>query len=532
MADHNLFAGLKADRRITVSYKNAGYTSRLLLPVQANDPPGNMFADITDSISLPYKHHENDFVDFNVQAFIPHMLSTAGPKLAVADINGDDLDDFYICGARNQAGELFMQTSSGKFISTNKLLFLKDAGCENVNAVFFDADRDGDKDLYVVNGGNEFQYDNPRLLDCMYINNGKGIFKKQDILPQLYGNKSVAIPSDIDHDGDLDLFVGGRVVAGSYGEIPGSYLLLNNGKGSFVVGNESIAPGLRKIGMVTDAVWTDVDRDGWTDLVIAGEWMPVTVFKNERGKLQNKTITWGLANTTGLWTTIHAADINNDGFEDLLAGNLGENSKLRASEKYPLKFFAGDLDDNGAPDQVLATEKNGKYYSFRGKEDFEKQLPGLMRKEFVNYADFAGQTIEEVFGTKLEHTKKLTASMLSSMLLVNNGSTYNILKLPARVQWSPVFAFFTGDFNADQKMDVIAAGNFYGVLPFEGRYDASNGTVLLGKDTFDFQSLSALQSSLMIEGEVRDIKMLRMAGNKRIIAVARNNEQILFYTIR
>src|SRR5450432_3544794 len=250
---------------------------------------------------------------------------------------------------------------------------------------FFDADGDGDKDLYVVSGGNEHATNDSSLLDRLYINDGKGNFSKSKSLPRIFGNKSVAIAADIDNDGDADLFIGGRVVAGRYGDIPDSYILLNDGKGNFSIADEAMAPGLRKTGMVTDAVWTDIDKDGWLDLVLVGEWMPVTVFKNEKGKLVNYTTEAGLQHTNGIWTTVHVADINNNGNDDLLVGKWGENSKLHASEQYPLTLFTGDFDNNSALDQVLAVEKNGKYYTFLGKEELEKQLPVLMRKKYLDY---------------------------------------------------------------------------------------------------------------------------------------------------
>jgi hypothetical protein len=521
------FTNLKTNQRLVVFHKNAVSGERFLLPINENSE--KLFSDITDSIHLDFTHRENSFNDFDVQSFIPHMVSTQGPKLAVADVNGDGLDDFFVCGAKNQAGTLFQQISSGKFIRINNELFSMDSACEDVKAIFFDADKDGDKDLYVVSGGNEAEISNPTLLDRLYINDGKGNFSKSSSLPRLYGNKSVAVAADFDHDGDLDLFIGGRVVAGRYGDIPDSYLLINDGKGNFSLAVESVAPGLRKIGMVTDAVWTDFDKDGWPDLVIAGEWMPVTVFKNVKGKLVNYTSTFGLQNTTGLWTTIHAVDLNNDGNEDLLLGNWGENSKLDASEQYPVKLFAGDFDNNGDLEQVLATESNGKYYCFLGKEDMEKQLPALMRKKYPDYSSFANQTIEQVFGKNLDHAKKFTAKILSSVMLLNNrNGNYKILKLPVQAQWSPVFSFLTGDFNADNKTDIFSAGNFFGVLPYEGRYDADHGTVLINNSGVGFNALSSLQSGILLDGEIRDMKYIQTSSGK-IIAIARNNQSILFY---
>ena len=522
------FINIKTDQRLTVFYKDAVNDEKPLLPANKNNNTG-LFSDITNSVNLDFIHKENAFNDFSVQSFIPHKVSTQGPKLAVADVNNDGLDDFYVCGAKGEAGSLFQQMTNGKFISTNRDLLSGDAGCEDVNAVFFDADGDGDKDLYVVSGGNEVQDNDPALLDRLYINDGKGNFTKSNSIPPLYGNKSVATAADIDHDGDLDLFVGGRIVAGRYGDIPDSYLLLNSGKGNFSLANESIATGLRKIGMVTDAVWADIDKDGWLDLVIVGEWMPITILKNEKGKLVNYTTALDLQNTTGLWTTIHAADINNDGAEDLLIGNWGENSKLQASEQYPLKLFTGDFDNNGSLDQLLAIEKDGNYYPFLGKEDMEKQLPALMRKNYADYSSFAGQTIDQVFGNKLEDAQKFTAKTLSSVMLINNGQgKFTISKLPIQAQWSPVFSFLTGDFNEDNKTDIISAGNFYGVLPYEGRYDADYGTVLINKPATGFKAISSMQSGILLEGEVRGIKYIQTASGK-IIAIARNNQPLLFY---
>ena len=315
-----ILINVKIDQRITISYQPDDHLYLSLLPSVNN---GNkMFVDITDSVNLTYRHQENDFNDFNIQPLIPQMVSTQGPKLAVADVNSDGLDDLYVCGAKGQPGKLFIQNNYGNFTGTNETIFAADSGCEDVNAVFFDADGDGDQDLYVVSGGNETETAKSNA-DRLYINEGKGSFIKSNTIPVLYGNKSVAVAADFDQDGDLDLFVGGRVVAGRYGEVPESFLLLNDRTGRFSTAAENIAPGLQSIGMVTDAAWTDINKDGWPDLVIAGEWMPITIFKNQNGKLVNATVLYGLEHTTGLWTALHIADINNDGFDDILAGNRG-----------------------------------------------------------------------------------------------------------------------------------------------------------------------------------------------------------------
>lgn len=513
------------NQRLILFQKNAVGLVKSLLP---HNNRHQLFINYTDSVRLDYNHVENNFIDFNIQQLIPHEISTQGPKMGVDDINNDGLDDFFIGGAKGQAGKLFQQNKNGNFISTNVNLFEVDAGCEDVNAIFFDADGDKDNDLYVVSGGNESSGKDSVLLDRLYINDGKGKFIKSKTLPPIFENKSVAAANDLDGDGDIDLFVGGRAVAGSYGVTPASLLLINNGKGTFTIAEENAAPGLQKIGMVTGAVWTDIDKDGWKDLAIVGEWMPVTIYKNEKGRLRNVTSELGLANTTGLWNTVVAADLDKDGYEDLLAGNLGENSKLKASPDFPLQLYVGDIDKNGSVDQLLAIAKDGKYYSFLGKEEIEKALPGIIRKNYLDYRGMAGKTVENILGSHLQELKKLYVKTLSSVLIRNNKGKLSVSTLPSQFQWSPVFSFISGDFNRDGKIDILSAGNFYGVLPYEGRYDAGYGTVLLNKGG-SFHSISFEQSGLLLTGEIRDIKKLRTVEGLSLYAFSRNDNSILLY---
>ena len=524
---------VKANQKLTISYQPGTinqYAS--VLPVADTLKHHQLFTEITNQINLPYRHIENDFNDFNTQAFIPHKLSTEGPKMAVADVNNDGLDDFFVCGAKGKRSYLFIQNNQGTFKSSNDLVWIADSLSEDVNALFFDADGDADKDLYVITGGNETE-SSPENLDRLYINDGKGTFKKSSTLPPLYGNKSVAVTADIDHDGDMDLFIGGRVVAGKYGEIPTSYLLVNNGRGVFSIADNALAPGLQKAGMITGAAFFDVDKDGWQDLILAGAWMPITIFKNNQGTFTNQTIKYGLQQTTGLWTTLSIADINNDGMEDVLLGNWGENSKLTASRQFPLKLWWGDFDNNGTVEQLLAVHKQGEYFSFLGKEDIEKQLPSVVRRKFADYASFAGKNMDEVFGSLLQKSTMLSAEGLSSMALIQStGHSFKMVKLPASLQWSPLFSFCVNDFNGDGKADIISGGNFYGVSPFEGRYDASYVDVLVSDKTKgELQPLPSYKSGLWVKGEVRDIKVIKGKGNKRLIAVAVNNNKIHFFRI-
>ena len=518
---------VKGDQKITVDYPSsisqAGSSLTSVYPISSP-----IFLDITDSISLPFIHRENDFNDFGIQPLLLHKVSTEGPKIAVADINGDGIDDFFVCGAKGQPGSLFVQMPDGKFLSTNKKIFEAGSECEDVNAVFFDADKDGDNDLYVVSGGNETEGNNTSLQDRLYINDGKGNFSKSAMLPEFYGNKSAVAVTDIDNDGDQDIFVGGRCVAGKYGNKPVSYLLLNDGKGKFVLADEATAPGLKNIGMVTGAVWADIDHDGWRDLIIVGEWMPVTVFKNEKGRLKNITVSVGLQHTTGLWTTIYKTDINNDGYDDLLIGNWGQNSKLKASETFPLKMFAGDFNRNGNTDPIVAKAENEIYYPFLGKDELEKRFPAIIRKIFFSYNSFASQSVYQVFGEKIKQASEFNAAELSSVLLLNNRkSGFLISRLPYQVQWTPVFSFLTDDFNDDGKQDILSGGNFWGSQPYEGRYDAGYPVLLTQKDSAMFSPVIGKGSGININGEIRDIKLIHLVGNRKAYLFAVNNNRLI-----
>jgi hypothetical protein len=300
--------------------------------------------NITGQINCEWKHKENDFIDFASQYLIPHKESTRGPKIAVADVNHDGLDDFYACGARDQAGVLMIQQRDGSFKSSDTALFNRDAVCEDVDAVFFDANGDGYPDLYVVSGGNEPPRSPLALEDRLYLNNGKGHFTRAvKFIAQLYENKSCVAVADVDHDGDLDIFVGNltSTTGSSYGIPQTSHLYLNDGKGNFSIALHAI--NLDKIGIVTCAQFADINQDGWPDLVVAGEWMPVKIFLNDHGKFRETDI----PSSTGLWQSLYISDVNGDGFPDLLAGNWGHNSKLWAGKNGPLKLYVKDFDQNG-----------------------------------------------------------------------------------------------------------------------------------------------------------------------------------------
>ncbi|HEU4576411.1 MAG TPA: VCBS repeat-containing protein [Chitinophagaceae bacterium] len=525
---------VKADQKLTISYDPAQTDSlvdqlKFITGILHSPTSDDVFTDISKYTGIDFQHKEDlSYVDFNRQFLIPHAISTQGPKITVADINSDGLDDFFVCGAKNQPGKIFVQTPDGKFNSLVEPSLDKDSACEDVDALFFDADNDGDPDLYVVSGGNEYTGQSEYLKDRLYINNGMGIFLKSQFLPDFYGDKSVVRCSDFDGDGDLDLFVGGRTDALNYGNIPSSYLLQNDGKGSFKIITKTVAEGLSKLGMVTDASWDDINKDGKPDLIIVGEWMPVTFFLNDGKKFVRQQTS--LDKLTGWWNCIKIADVNGDGNEDILLGNFGLNSKLSASSEYPLKMYVADFDNNGTKEQLLCIEKNKQYYPFAGKEDLEKQLPYL-RKKYLGYAEMAGKTSDEIFGDKLKDAKLFEASTLASMVLINQGpSGFIARQLPIAFQLAPVFSFAVDDFNKDGKADIVAGGNFYGVLPYEGRYDAMSIAVGWGNGGGLFTAPLIRSDALLTPGEVRAIGKLKI-GEQNCLLVARNNDslQVLRY---
>ena len=499
----------------------AGFIDQLL-----HTPASGRLTDMTEASGITYRHQEDvSFIDFNQQWTIPHELSTPGPKIAVADVNGDGREDFFVCGGKGQGGTLFLQQPDARFVvSADSAVFLKDRSCEDVDAVFFDANGDGFADLYVASGGNEYQGKAAELKDRLYLNDGRGHFTKSSGLPDLFENKSVVRVADFDHDGDMDIFVGGRADSRIYGMPPFSYLLQNDGKGNFRVVTQELIPELEHIGMVTDATWCDIDKDGWPDLIVTGDWMPPTLFKNNHGHFVKASLTSNDAALSGWWCSLKATDLNGDGFPDLLMGNLGLNSKLTASSDYPLKMFVGDILGNQHITQILAVAKNGKYYTFLNKEDLELQLPYL-KKEYLSYSKMAGKTVEEIFGHKLDSIPLYQLSTLASMKLINDGKGhFTASQLPAPMQWTPIFDFAILDASGGGRADLLAGGNFFGTEPFEGRYDALPLCLYHGDGHGNFQADLPLPAPLdTITGEVRCLRPIRLANGKKAMIVGFNN---------
>jgi len=477
--------------------------------------------DISRQIHASWQHEENSFIDFSDQYLIPHMESTRGPKMAVTDVNHDGLDDIFVCGAKGQPGCLLIQTRTGQFIPSDTTVFSKNRKSEGVDAVFFDANNDGYPDLYVVSGGNEYDDGDPNLADHLYINDGKGHFTEAlNSLPPIFINKSCVAIADVNHDGYNDIFIGGLAAAKKYGSTKEpSYLLLNDGKGHFPRAGDSVI-SLTGMGIVTSAVFADINQDGWNDLIVAGEWMGVQVFLNNKGRFK-----WGeIGQSTGLWQTLCATDIDGDGNIDLLAGNWGQNSKLYAGKESPLRLHVKDFDGNGTVEQIMTYSIGGKEYAFLGKDQLELALPALKR-ENLRYDEVAGKTVQFLFGDLLKDCVELKAATLGSACFINDGrGNFTKKDLPEALQLAPIFAFTTFPYGNTQAL--FAAGNFYGVTPYEGRYDALNPT-FFGYDKYS-NAIHYLSELPAVQGECRDAKWINYAGGGKILVLAMNNGPLIF----
>lgn len=493
--------------------------------------PATVFRKIEKIPGLDFRHTENDFVDFDRDRLLFQMLSNEGPHIATGDVNGDGFEDLYVCGAKDSPGALFIQDQKGNFRKTNEKLFDSDKISEDTDCVFFDADNDGDLDLYVASGGNEFPESSSALSDRLYINNGKGLFSRSDqVLPAgLYESTSCVKPADFDGDGDIDLFTGIRLHPFSYGLPANGYLLENNGKGIFSNVTGSRAPGLTGIGMVKDMEWADVDNDNDQDIIIAGDWMPVKIFINENGRFKDESERFGLSNTEGWWNVITAKDLNNDGYVDFVLGNHGLNSFFKASAEKPVTMFVNDFDMNGNIEQIICTFNGDTLYPFVMRDDLLKQIPSLAAK-YKSYKDYKDQTMQDIFAADvLNRSIVLNAVKMESIILMNNeGRSFSIIPLPAEAQFSPVYAIAADDFDRDGKCDIVLGGNQYRAKPQTGIYGAGYGLLLSRDRNENWHAVPSCISGLFERGEIRDIRFIK-AGGRRICVVAKNNDNLQFY---
>jgi len=527
-----ILKNVKLNQYITVKQSEAVIpVTSYQLPVTGNRQPATIFNQSNTNYGIDFIHKENDFVDFDRDRLIFHMLSTQGPRMAKGDVNSDGLEDIYIGGAKDQPGALYIQTKAGSFIKSNEALLEKDAVSEDTDALFFDADSDGDEDLYVCSGGNEFSPNSTALINRLYINDGKGRFTKSpQVLPSyIFESTSCVRAADYDGDKDLDLFVGVRLTPFRYGYPCKGYILNNNGKGIFTDVTEKVAPALKTAGMVTDAAWFDYDRDNKPDLVIAGEYMPVKIFHNENNTLKEVTTAAGLSKTNGWWNRIVISDINNDGYPDIIAANHGLNSRFKATQAKPVSMYAGDFANNGTTQQIVTCYNGDSSYPMLLRHDLVAVLPYL-KKKYLRYESYKEQTIEDVFTPdQLSKAVKLDAYTMQSSVFINNkNGTFTIKALPMEAQLSPMYGIAAEDFDKDGNIDILMGGNFYQSKPETGIYDASYGTLLKGDGKGNFTIVPSKQSGINIRGAVRDIVVIQI-GKKKAILVAGNNEAIKIF---
>ncbi|MEO5602348.1 MAG: FG-GAP-like repeat-containing protein, partial [Cyclobacteriaceae bacterium] len=516
------------DQVITIS-QSESIKSEALPPV----PNPTLIRDVTASSGLDFIHRENKFIDFKVQRLLYYQVSRLGGKLAKGDVNNDGNDDVFFGGAIGQPGMLYLGRDNGSFLKSQSQPWAMDSIFEDTDALFFDADSDGDADLYVVSGGSEFIPSAPLYQDRLYINDGNGSFTKiSDALPLESASGSIVTAADYDKDGDLDLFVGGRIVPGSYGFIPRSYFFQNNSvKGKVKFTDVTLQQeALSNLGMVTCAVWTDYNGDSWPDLIVAGEWMPVKVFENQKGKMIERTDLTSLEKSEGWWCSILPADIDNDGDTDYFLGNAGTNMQFKASPEEPVQLYAWDFNQDGTLDPIVTYFIQGKSYPLATRDELLDQVSSF-RKRFIKYEDYASATIDDLGDEdQIEQSYKFSAYVLQSCWMENiGGKDFKLHPLPDLAQVSPINAFVLDDFTGVGKKQIIAAGNFYPFKPQLGRSDASKGLLLEYKNGISVAN--GVLSDVWLEGDIRDMELLNFKSGIRRILVSRNNDKASVYAV-
>lgn len=499
---------------------------------QNSVPDGKkMFQKVMDSsVAVKHRHIENHYNDFDKEVLLPHQMSMLGPNVAVGDLNMDGLDDFIVGGASQNTAAIFFQTSEG-FEKKEMDVLNADSGHEDMGIHIFDADNDGDNDVYMVSGGNEFSPDSRMLQDRLYVNDGSGSLEKSDdALPPMITSGSRVHSFDYDKDGDLDLFVGGRLIPADYPSPANSYILENvSGKDTprFVDVTQKIAPSLEKLGMVTDAVWTDFDADGWTDLIMVGEWMPITMLKNDGGYFSDVTKTNGLEESSGWWFSIEEGDFDDDGDKDYIVGNLGLNYKYKASKDETFDIYFNDFDNNSTKDIVLSYFNGGEKFPLRGRECSSQQIPGIKQK-FKDYESFSEATLTEVYTeSRLEESLHYQVKSFASIYLENKDGKFIGHKLPNLAQVSSINQILVDDYTKDGHLDILIAGNLHSSEVETPRNDAGNGLLLEGDGQGGFEPLEGHRSGFYAPGDVKDMEAIKVAG-KEYIVVVKNSDYIQF----
>ena len=509
------------------------------IPVNISNSPKKKykFQDITKDSGIRFKHQENEYNDFDKESLIPHKMSQFGPCLSVADVNNDGLDDFFIGGAMGQSGALFLQGGSGKFAENEIEAFNKDSFHEDTGALFFDADGDGDQDLYVVSGGNEKEAGNSFYLDRFYVNDGTGNFNRSiTAIPEIVQSGLVVKSGDYDNDGDLDLFVGSRVSPMNYGYPSKSYLLENKSNQNEIIFQDVTdvqIPDLMEHGMVTDALWVDIDADNDLELIIAHEWGSIEIYKRAEGKFVNISTKLGLDQHIGWWFSLAADDLDQDGDLDLIAGNLGLNYKYKASFENPFHLYLNDFDQNQSNDIVLGYHEGNSLYPLRGRECTSNQMP-FVKEKFKTYDAFGKATLKDVYGEKLDASIHVAANNFATGIFKNvNNKQFEFEALQNGVQVSSINKILISDLNRDQTNDLIMFGNLFGSEVETPRNDASYGHYLTGNSEGVFRTIHSKESGLNIRGDVRGASFISLGHDKKkAILVARNDDTVRLLLIK
>ncbi len=516
---------VETDQTLTIHYKDAKQT----IDKSSEKNDSKSFKAITESYNIDFKHAENEFIDYKRDPLLLYQMSNEGPGIAVGDVNGDDLEDFFVGGAHGQSGKLFLQTSNHKFRAAPDQPWKKDADKEDVGCLLFDANNDGHKDLYVASGGNKYEAGNAIYQDRLYINKGSGSFKTAtDQLPSITHSTGPVTANDYDQDGDQDIFVGGRTLPNKYPKAPQSYLLENQ-DGHFKDVTKEKAPGLKRIGMVTTAIWSDYNNDAHYDLIIGGEYMPITIFKNQDGKLKNITQRTGLAKSKGWWNSLQSGDFDNDGDMDFIAGNEGLNTRIKVSNQEPGSIYYNDFDNNNDLDAIFCYYINGKEYPIHRHRHIKDQM-NIMRKRFEETSKYASSQIRDLFtDTEWQGTQVKQVTEFRTSFIENKGNGAFVVKpLPKRAQFAPTNGIVVKDFNNDSYLDILKIGNIHGNLPYLGRQDAGTGLLLRGDGKGNFDPVPTRESGFFVDKNAKALAKIK-AGDQYIYLASNNDDALTAY---